>query len=100
MELNGFEGKFFDQILKAELCVPVHATLEYEGETFEIILVPELTEEGEFTLKYYNAAVVDPELQCNESGMGTKTWSIDSALGLHPTLVLNRSQGEMRRRMG
>lgn len=87
MELNGFEGKFFDQILKAELCVPVHATLEYEDETFEIILVPELTEEGEFTLKYYNAPAYDPEPQCNESGIGTKTWSIDSAFGLHPTLV-------------
>ena len=51
MQFNDLVRKFFEQILNAELDVPVHATLLYEDETFEVILVPELTEEGEFTLK-------------------------------------------------
>ena len=80
------ERKFFEQVLKAELDVPVHATLHYEDETFEVILVPELTEEGDFMLKYYNAPAYVPEAEFDESGAGTRRWSNDEAFGLHPTL--------------
>ena len=86
MQFNDLERKFFEQILNAELDVPVHATLLYEDETFEVILVPELTEEGEFTLKYYNAPAYHPETRCDESGKGTKRWSMSQAFGSHPML--------------
>ena len=86
MQFNELERKFFEQVLKAELDVPVHATLHYEDETFEVILVPELTGEGEFTLKYYNAPAYVPETEFDESGVGTRRWSNDEAFGLHPTL--------------
>ena len=65
---------------------PWHATLHYEDETFEVILVPELTGEGEFTLKYYNAPAYDPETRFDESGRGTKRWSMSQAFGSHPKL--------------
>ena len=80
MQFNDLVRKFFEQILNAELDVPVHATLLYEDETFEVILVPELTEEGEFTLKYYNAPAYHPETRCDESGKGTKTLVDESGI--------------------
>ena len=46
MNLNALESKFFNRILNAELGVPVHATLEYQTETFPIIIVPELDPDG------------------------------------------------------
>lgn len=48
MKLNALEAKFFDQVLNAELGIPVHAQLEYGDDTFEVILVPELNEDGQF----------------------------------------------------
>ena len=80
MQFNDLERKFFEQILNAELDVPVHATLHYEDELFEVILVPELTGEGEFTLKYYNAPAYDPETRFDESGRGTKTLVHESGI--------------------
>ena len=61
MKLNYLENKFFDDILNAELDVPVHATLEYEEEKFEIIVVPEINSKGYFVLKYFNAPPYKPE---------------------------------------
>ncbi|MDE2842656.1 MAG: hypothetical protein OXN21_04655 [Chloroflexota bacterium] len=86
VELNNLETKFFNSIVDAELGVPVPATLAHEDGTMEVILVPELTDEGEFTLKYYNAPSSDPETQRHESGITTETWTFPYALGLHPVL--------------
>ena len=62
MKLNCLESKFFDDILNAELDVPVHATLKYEEEKFEIIVVPEINSKGYFVLKYFNAPPYKPDL--------------------------------------
>ena len=86
MRLNDLESKFFDRILNAELDVPVHATLEYEDDIFDVILVPELTEEGDFRLKYYNAPQYTPEAQYSDSGKASRKFSINEALGAHPLL--------------
>ena len=86
MQLNELERKFFAQILNAELDIPLHATLKYEDDVFEVILVPELTGEGEFRLRYFNASAYVPQTQFNESGIGTKRWSMREAAGLHPSL--------------
>ena len=88
MKLNDLESKFFDRILNAELDVPVHATLEYEENTFDIIVVPEITPEGYFKLKYFNAPAYDPEPQLSESGGSFKSWSLDGEFfGAHPLLT-------------
>ena len=42
MELSSLEAKFFDEILNAELDVPVQATLTYKDDSLELIVVPEI----------------------------------------------------------
>ena len=86
MNLNDLENKFFGRILNAELDVPVHSTLEYGENTFGIIVVPEISSKGYFTLKYYNAPPYDPETQFDENGIGTKSWSDSEIFGTHPSL--------------
>ena len=86
MKLNKLEATFFEQVLNAELGVPVQATLEYEEETFEVILVPELNEDGQFVLNYFNAPGYEPETQFNEAGVGTRSFTDDQAFGRHPSL--------------
>ena len=56
MKLNRLESKFFDDILKTELDGPVHATLEYGETVLDIIVVPEINNQGHFSLKYFNAS--------------------------------------------
>ena len=86
MKFNRLEGVFFERILNAELGVPVPAILEYEGDTFDVILVPELNEEGDFILRYYNAPTYEPETQFSEASVGTKTWTDRQVFGLNPSL--------------
>ena len=86
MKLNDLEARFFEQVLNADLGTPVHATVEYEDDTFEVILAPELNEDGQFILKYYNAPRYEPETQFNDAGVGTKSLTNDQAFGRHPSL--------------
>ncbi len=101
MKLNKLESRFFDQILNAELGIPVHAQLEHGDDTFEVILVPELNEDGQFVLKYYNAPQYEPEPRTNEAGVNTKSFTDDEAFGRHPSLKqawLDSSQIAVRMR--
>ena len=86
MKLNKLESKFFGEVLRAELGVPVRATLVYQGNTFNLIVVSEIGASGYFTLKYYNAPAYDPEPQSNDDGITTKTWSGNARFGTHPLL--------------
>ena len=97
MELNGLERRLFDEVLNAELDVPVNATLQYKGNDFDIIIVPEIDFEGWFTLKYFNAPPYDPEPQYDESGAAYKTWSSDEAFGVHPLLKQAWTSGDLVR---
>ena len=97
MELNRLERRLFDEVLNAELDVPVNATLQYEGNDFDIIIVPEIDSEGWFTLKYFNAPPYDPEPQYDESGAVYKTWSSDEAFGVHPLLKQAWTSGDLVR---
>ena len=63
MVLNKLETAFFDDILNAELDVPVHAILKYEGTSFELIVIPEIAPEGYLRFRYYNAPPYQPEPQ-------------------------------------
>ena len=87
MELNKLEATFFNEILNAELDVPVHATLKYEGTAFEIIVVPEIAPEGYFRLNYFNAHPYDPKPQVSDQGTSSEGLPIEEALGLHPLLA-------------
>ena len=86
MKLNDLESKFFDRILNAKLDVPVHAVLECVGQTFDVIIVPEIDRFGDFTLKYYNATPSKSATQSNESGKRKIDLTTKEAGGLHPSL--------------
>ena len=82
MKLNHLESKFFDDILKTELDVPVHATLKYGETTLDIIVVPEINSQGHFSLKYFNASPYEPKSDAS----GGITLSNRHLFGLHPLL--------------
>ena len=86
MKRNKLQTRFFDEIIGAELDVPVYATLLYEGTTSNIIVVPEIDPEGYFKLNYYNAPEYTPEVQTNEFGVSTKRYTIRESFGSHPVL--------------
>ena len=86
MNLNNLESKFFNSVLVAELNVPVHSTLKYGEDAFDIIVVPGIAPHGYFKLEYYNAPQYDPETQFDENGIGTKSWSGSEIFGTHPSL--------------
>ena len=88
MELSSLETKFFKEILNAELDVPIEATLRYENNSLEMIVVPEITPSGRFELKYYNAPAAEPECNLNESGTLVREWQLEEAFGRHPLLQL------------
>ena len=81
LNLNDLEIKFFQRVLNAELSVPVHASLEYGDDRFDIIVVPEIAPEGYFVLRYYDAHPYDHGTQIDESGRGIKDLSPDELLG-------------------
>ena len=82
MKLNRLESKFFDDILKTDLDVPVHATLKYGETTLDIIVVPEISDQGHFSLKYFNASPYEPTPNCS----GVATLNNRHLFGLHPLL--------------
>ena len=82
MKLNRLESKFFDDILKTELDVPVHATLEYGETALDIIVVPEINDQGHFLLKYFNASPYEP----NPDDSRGATLSMREFFGVHPSL--------------
>ena len=84
MKLNVLEKTFFEQVLNAELDVPVPATLSFGNHTFKVIIVPEINSDGFFILKYYNAPANDPEPESGEGGEGSVSMSFDEAAGQHP----------------
>ena len=84
MKLNALEKTFFEQILNAELDVPVPATLSFGKHTFEVIIVPEINPDGYFILKYFNTPAYKPEPQASEGSAPAVTLSHDEACGQHP----------------
>ena len=86
MELSSLETKFFREILNAELDVPVQATLSYEGNSLEMIVVPEITPSGYFELKYYNAPSAEPESSPIGRGTLVKRWQLEEDFGRNPLL--------------
>ena len=82
MKLNRLESKFFDDILKTELDVPVHAALKYGETTLDIIVVPGINSQGHFLLKYFNASPYEPDPDDSD----VATLSNRHLFGLHPLL--------------
>ena len=86
MELSSLETKFFREILNAELDVPVKATLSYEGNSLEMIVVPEITPSGYLELQYYNAPSAEPESSPIGRDTLVKSWQLEEDLGRNPLI--------------
>ncbi len=86
MKLNRLETLFFDEIIGVELDVPVHATLEYQGASLEMIVVPTIAAQGYLSFKYYSATPYDPGKETGPGGIPHTELTFDEFMGTHPML--------------
>ena len=86
MRLNRLESEFFEQIIGAELDVPIHATLKYRDTSFEMIIVPKIDAHGHLKLEYFNATAYHPDPQVGPDGKSFTRYSMRQFAGTHPLL--------------
>ena len=83
MELTALERTFFEQVLRVQLDVPIHATLTVQEETIDMIVVPEISNNGHFQFKFSNATAYHPQAE-----NGVITFTGNEMLGVHPSLEM------------
>ena len=81
MELNTLENSFFEKVLRVKLDVPVNATVVFEDESIEMIVIPQINEDGRLVFKYTNASPYRPK---HKGGVLTGTGM--AAFDRHPSL--------------
>lgn len=81
MELNALERTFFNEVLRVQLDVPINATLTVQDESIDMIVVPEITNDGHFEFKFYNASPYHPQAE-----NGVMTFVGNEIFGIHPSL--------------
>ena len=67
--------------MKAELDVPVNAVLRFDDDEFPLTIIPQVSADGYFELRYFGAPAYKPELEG-----GQQSWSSSEILGVHPQL--------------
>ena len=82
MQLNRIEEKFFSDVLRAELNVPIRANLRVYDEELPAMVIPQITQKGYFELRYFGIPVPPPEIDSK----GIQSWSFDDVIGVHPAL--------------
>ena len=85
MQLNRVESLFFDEIINAELDVPIHATVTYQGTPLEMIVVPKIAPEDYFRFEYFNAPACEPETRLGPDGTPYSDLT-NTIFGTHPLL--------------
>lgn len=81
MQFNDLEQEFFEEVLKAELDVPVNAILRFDDEEFPLTIIPQVSADGYFELRYFGAPAYKPEPE-----EGQLSWSGSEISGTHPQL--------------
>jgi len=81
MQFNDLEQKFFEEVLRAELDVPVNAVLRFDDQEFPLTIIPQVSEDGYFELRYFGAPAYKPEAK-----EGQLSWSDSEIFGTHPQL--------------
>ena len=81
MELNSLERKFFDDVLRVELDVPIAATLAVQDESIDMIVVPEISKDGHFEFQFSNADPYRPQTK-----NGVMELAGNQIFGVHPAL--------------
>ena len=81
MELNKVEQRFFAEVLQAELDAPVKANLEVYGNELQVVVIPQVSQQGFFEILYFCTPAYIPE-----SKDGTLTWENGHIAGVHPKM--------------
>lgn len=81
MQFNDLEQGFFEEVLKAELDVPVNAVLKFDDQEFPLTIIPQVSEDGYFELQYFGAPAYKPEPE-----EGKIRWFDSEFFGTHPQL--------------
>ena len=81
MQLNEIEEKFFSDVLKAESEIPLRAKLKVYDKEFAVMVIPQITQDGYFEIRYFGTPPYEPE---DENGR--MTWEGDEIFGVHPML--------------
>ena len=81
MELNRIEQRFFTDILQTDLDAPVMATLRVNNDEFPVTVIPIISQDGHFEMRYFGTPAHIPK-----STDGTLTWSDGHIVGVHPAL--------------
>lgn len=82
IQLNQLEQKFFSSVLCARLDVPIRGHLEVDKTTFPLTIIPHISQDGFFELRYFGAPPYQPEADAT----GTRTWNDYEMFGVHPQL--------------
>ena len=86
MRLNRLESRFFHDIIGAELDVPVHASLEHQGTSLEMIVIPKIDTQGYLKFEYFNATAFHPDPQVGPDGKSFTRFTMREYAGTHPLL--------------
>ena len=78
MQLNKIEQKFFSDVLRAELDIPIKANLRVGGKEFHVVIVPQISQHDYFEFRYFGTPAYVPE--------GEKVWNDSEIFGVHPVL--------------
>ena len=81
IHLNPLESTFFERLLQVQLDVPVNASLTYQDEILEMIVVPRIRDDGDFVMEYFNATPYSPV-----AVEGVVSLTGNSMSGTHPLL--------------
>ena len=82
MQLNKTEKNFFFDILRAEPYAPIRANLKVYDDEFPVMIIPQITPEGYFELRYFGTPMSSPEVGPD----GVKRWTGDAIFGVHSGL--------------
>ena len=78
MQLNKIEQKFFSDVLRAELDIPIKANLKVGVKEFHVVIIPQISQHDYFELRYFGTPAYMPE--------GEQVWNDGEIFGVHPVL--------------
>lgn len=82
IQFNELEQKFFSSVLCAEPEVPIRGLLEVNNTEFPLTIIPSISQDDYFELRYFGAPSFQPEIDSR----GRQTWKDYEMFGVHPTL--------------
>lgn len=82
MQLNKTEQRFLLDVLRVELDVPIRADLKVYDSEFPVLVIPQITQNGFFELRYFGT----PFLPAEVGPDGSQSWTDYDIFGIHPAI--------------